>query len=133
MDGSLSKCGNSRRREKDVMPLHSFTTSAALSDGVTCTNRWIWSGWIANARISQPCSEHLPSISSRQRAATDPTNTGLRRAKALFGHRDGVALGQPFERLQRRVRPVAVLDPRLGTDLQRWAPLRYARWKRPVA
>ena len=79
VEGSLSRWGNSLRRWKDVMPVHAFTTSAARSLGHTRTTRGRGSGCIASASTSHPCSAHLPSINSRQRAATDPTNTGLRR------------------------------------------------------
>jgi hypothetical protein len=44
MDGRFIRCGNSRRRYKDVTPLPSVMTSEALSLGVTRTNKWIWSG-----------------------------------------------------------------------------------------
>ena len=33
MEGNLRKCENSRRKKKEVTPLHTLTTWEALSDG----------------------------------------------------------------------------------------------------
>jgi hypothetical protein len=58
MDGSLSRCGNSLCREKDVTPLHAFTTSAALSEGVARTNRYEQVEVVWRRRQRQ----HLPAV-----------------------------------------------------------------------
>ena len=63
----------------DLQDLESLRSGAALSDGVTRTNRWIWSDCIASASISPPFAAHLLSINAWHRAATGPTSTGLRR------------------------------------------------------
>src|SRR5712692_9972210 len=77
--GRRSKDGWFCRKSCEVSPLHSLTTSLALIVGGTRTNRWMWSGWIASSRISQPRSKHLRSINERHSIATAFTRTGLRR------------------------------------------------------
>src|SRR5882724_5214980 len=78
-DGNLWSEGYLRRSSCAVMPLHSFTISAADVVGHAITNRWIWSGWTVNSTMRQPCSLHLFSMRLLQSLAMSPTSKALRR------------------------------------------------------